>query len=902
MRRRRLALALAIAAAVLLVSVVLGPGLVARRVATQVSRSLGAPVHVGWLRWNPFTGCWTLDRLRIAADRGPAALAARRVSARIHLWDTLRGSCRVRTLVLDGARLRLRATPAGWQLPLPAGPPEAAGAPAAAPSVRLDWAAAPRARVRLEPRAGVRSSLRLRQLELTGALDPEGAQVALWTRGRLDRGSIAFAGRVRSREDARRVRLRLAAASLDLARVLRLAEDAPVGDLRGDIDLRAKYDEAGDAKRAERRVTGSASGRDVALRAHGVPGVWLRRVALSRFDVDLGRRSVALGQLRLRGPEAWVLRTGSGLVIPGLAAGLASGPEGPAWTVTLESADLADGTVHHLGAESGEQSFDVTLERAHAGPVGAPEAAVPFSLATVLATGGRVAGTGEAVRAPPSTRLHAELAAVALPPLATLARSPLRLESGNASGTLDATFEAGGVEASGTLVVSDVKTISPDPARPEDVLAFKEARLALRQARSAPPSAAFEKVEVDWPYVLVDRSAGAIFPFSLAAPAAPASKEGAPLLTVRIDALRVLGARIDFRDATLTPPYWRALANLGLEARAVEAPAVRVAELRASGLVDELSPLSVEGTIGARTHLVAQVERLALPPFNAYLEGASPYTVSSGAVSGKSEITLERSELEVNNQVILSRLGLSGDPGGDFVKRQLGIPLTLALALMKDYRGDIALALPFGGNLSEPSFSMRTVLFQSIVQAVRGAVLSPLNALGRVFLREGRIERIDLDAIPFLPGAREPDGAGHARVAQVAHVLSSHPDLAIRLRGLVGRGDADHLRDEAVLATLPDGRAGDPLRAFLRARLAGSATPTLDDAQRARLEALLAAVPWPGTALHDLAVDRGALVAAALILEHRLDAGRVSVDTPPTPAPEELIAAPSVAVEVYERR
>jgi len=896
-RRRRIALALA--AAVLLVSVVVGPGLVARRVATRVSRSLGTPLHVGWLRWNPFAGRWTLDRLRIAADRGPAALTARRISTRIHLWDALRGTYRVRALVLDGARLRLRATPAGWQLPLPAGPPEAAGAPAAAPSVRLDWAAAPHARVRLEPRAGVRSSLRLRQLELTGGLDPDGAQVALWTRGRLDRGSIAFAGRVRSRKDTRRVRLRLAAAGLDLARVLRLAEDTPVGDLRGRIDLRAKYDEAGDITHAERRITGSASGRDVALRAHGVPGLWLRHVGLSRFDVDLDRRSVALGQLRLRGPEVWVLKTGSELTIPGLAAGVASPPNGPGWTVTLDRADLADGTVHHLGAESGEQSFDVMLEQAHAGPLGAPEAAVPFSLAAVLATGGRVAATGEVVRAPAATRLHAELAAVALPPLAALARSPLRLESGNASGALDVAFGAGGVEASGTLVVADVKTISPDPVRPEDVLAWKEARLALRQARSAPPSAAFEKVEVDWPYVLVDRSAGGIFPLSLAAPAAPAPAEGAPLPTVRIDALRVRGARIDFRDATLTPPYWRALANLGLEARAVEAPAVRVAELRAGGLVDELSPLSVEGTIGARTHLVAQVERLALPPFNAYLEGASPYTVSSGAVSGKSEITLERSELEVNNQVVLSRLGLSGEPGEDFVKRQLGIPLTLALALMKDYRGDIALALPFGGHVSEPSFSMRTVMLQSIVQAVRGAILSPLNALGRVLLRDGRIERIDLDAIPFPPGAREPEGAGRARVAQVAHVLGSHPDLAIRLRGLVGGADAEHLRDEATLA---DGRASEPLRAFLRARLAGSPAPPLDDAQRAHLDALRAGLPWPGAALHDLAVDRGAVVAAALILEHRLDAGRVSVDTQPTPGPERLSGAPGVAVEVYERQ
>src|SRR5207248_4279493 len=162
----------------------------ARRVATRVSRSLGTPLHVGWLRWNPFAGRWTLDRLRIAADHGPAALAVRRVSARIHLWDALRGTYRVRALVLDGARLRLRATPAGWQLPLPAGPPAAAGAPAAAPRVQLDWAAAPRARVRLEPRAGGRSSLRPRPLGVRGGLGPAGARGAPRARARPGRGRL----------------------------------------------------------------------------------------------------------------------------------------------------------------------------------------------------------------------------------------------------------------------------------------------------------------------------------------------------------------------------------------------------------------------------------------------------------------------------------------------------------------------------------------------------------------------------------------------------------------------------------------------------------------------------------------------------------------------------------------
>jgi len=295
------------------------------------------------------------------------------------------------------------------------------------------------------------------------------------------------------------------------------------------------------------------------------------------------------------------------------------------------------------------------------------------------------------------------------------------------------------------------------------------------------------------------------------------------------------------------------------------------------------------------------VERLDLLPFNAYLLGASPYTISSGAVTGRSEITLDRSQLEVNNHVVLSRLGLAGSEDQDFVKREVGIPLTLALALMKDYRGNIALALPFGGDLKEPTFEMRSVILQAIVRAIRGAVLSPLNALGRVLVRDGRIEQIELEAVPFPPGERQLDEAGRERLQQVARVLESHPDLAVRFRGLVAADDVERIQDEAALEALGTAPADEPLRAFLRARLAGRPPVPLDREQKVRLDALRAALPWPGTKLHELAVDRGAVAAASVIVDHKVDPERVAAETPEVSGPEQLAPAPGASVELHER-
>jgi hypothetical protein len=491
---------------------------------------------------------------------------------------------------------------------------------------------------------------------------------------------------------------------------------------------------------------------------------------------------------------------------------------------------------------------------------------------------------------------------VSLRPLAAVVAAPVQLESGQASGTFDVAVTRGALEGSGTITISDLKTISPDAARPEDVMAFKEARLAVRRLRTDPPSATLDRLEVDWPYVLVDRSPAAIFPLSVAASAAGASTADAPApLAVRIGRLRVLGGRLDFRDTTLSPPYWRALAELDVDARRVEVPALRIGTIRAKGMVDEISPLRVEGTVGERTRLHAEVERLDLLPFNAYLQGASPYTVSSGAVSGRSDITLDRSQLDVNNDVVLSRLGLSGAEDEDFVKREVGIPLTLALALMKDYRGNIALALPFGGDVKEPTFQMRSVVLQAIVQAVRGAVLSPLNALGRVLLHDGRIEKIALEAVPFPPAARHLDDAGRQRLQQVARVLESHPDLAVRVRGLAAAEDVERMLDEAALSGLVDAPATDPVRIVLEARLAGRTPPALDARQQARLDALRAGLPWPGGRLHDLARDRGTVAMAALVVEHKIDPERVTAETPDVPGPEQLAPVGGASVELHGR-
>jgi Domain of Unknown Function (DUF748) len=900
-RRRRLLLSFAAAAALLLVVAAIAPSLVARIVAGRLSSSLGTPVHVGRLSWNPLRGTWTLQAVRVQADHGAPAFSVRRLTATVFLFDLLRGRHRLRNLVLVVPRFRLRATPTGWELPLQPAPSQGDGS-AAWPTLVLDGAQVTQAAVRLE-RPGRASTLRLRRAELMGATDPDGLRVRFWSKGRLDRGSISCDGRLRLAHRSRRLRVRVATDRLDLRRVLGVVERQGLPDLTGQVALHATYDQSDHGTHGHGRVRGRLTGQALALRANGNERLRAQSVRTSRFMVDLERRHAELDDLRVTGANVTISRRGTIVEIPGIFRSDSPPSGSPAWTVTITDTVLQQVALHHTDASTGEAAPGLLIEEGQLGALGAPEVSVPFSFTATIDSGGHLDARGELGPGSAAGSARLSLTEVALPPFVHLVGGPVELESGVATGTLDITLRDGVGHGSGTVTLGDLKTRSPDPDRPENVLACHEIRLTFNHLRTSPFRMAFTELRLASPYLFIDRAPSGVFPLTVLFPAETSGTQSADSsgldAAIRIDRLAVSDGRIDFRDLMLTPPYWRSLAAFELGATDVALPRVRIARFEGKGLVDELSPLRFAGTVGAdRTEVTVNVERLALPPFNAYLQSAADYAVSSGAVSVQSQIVLDRSALEVNNQVVLSRLGIRGTDQDDFVQRQLGIPLTIALTLMKDYRGDVALNVPFGGDLHSPSFSLRTVIVQAILQAIRGAVMSPLNAIGRVILHDGRIEQFDLAPIPFPPGSATLDPGGHERVAQIAHVLALRPDLAIRLAGTVGDADLQRLTDEAALETLGTERRDRALRTMLQARLAGQPVPRLEAADQTRLDALRASLPWPGEALRNLAQDRGSAAAAVFIGDFNIPPARVAVDASPTPTPGPLPAAGGVTVNL----
>src|SRR5207244_13555652 len=124
--------------------------------------------------------------------------------------------------------------------------------------------------------------------------------------------------------------------------------------------------------------------------------------------------------------------------------------------------------------------------------------------------------------------------------------------------------------------------------------------LQHRHARTPPPRLTLPSLALASPYLFIDRAPSGVFPLTLLFPTAPPPAAGAGssglAAAIEVERFAVSDGRIDFRDLTLTPPYWRSLGAFELTASRTALPRPRVARFRGKGLVDQLPPLRFAGS------------------------------------------------------------------------------------------------------------------------------------------------------------------------------------------------------------------------------------------------------------------------------------------------------------------
>ncbi|MEK7301829.1 MAG: DUF748 domain-containing protein, partial [Pseudomonadota bacterium] len=253
------------------------------------------------------------------------------------------------------------------------------------------------------------------------------------------------------------------------------------------------------------------------------------------------------------------------------------------------------------------------------------------------------------------------------------------------------------------------------------------------------------------------------------------SKEETP---IHIEKILLQQGSIHFNDRFIKPNY---RANLtGLTGQIGPLQPGQSGNIDIRGAVGKTAPLEIRGTIDPFSSelaldLVTHVKNIDLPPFSPYSGKYIGYAIEKGKLSADVYYQVKNGVLTADNKIFLDQFTL-----GDKVDSEAAVPLPLSLAitLLKNRRGEIDIHLPLQGSIHDPQFNLGEIIFEALVNLITKAITSPFALLGSVL--EGSEA---LSGISFTPGFAEIETEASQRLQALAQILIDRPSLKLEISG-----------------------------------------------------------------------------------------------------------------------
>jgi outer membrane protein OmpA-like peptidoglycan-associated protein len=180
---------------------------------------------------------------------------------------------------------------------------------------------------------------------------------------------------------------------------------------------------------------------------------------------------------------------------------------------------------------------------------------------------------------------------------------------------------------------------------------------------------------------------------------------------------------------------------------------------------------------------------IELSPVTPYSGTFLGYSIDKGKLFLDLKYHIENKKLDSQNKVFLDQFTLGKKVEST---RATNLPVRLAVALLKDRKGEIHLDIPVTGRTDDPKFSVWGVVLQILKNLLVKAATSPFALLSSAF---GGKE--DFSAIHFAPGSSQLSDAEKEKIRKLAQALNDRPALKLEVAGYVDREqDPEGYRNE----------------------------------------------------------------------------------------------------------
>ncbi|MEI6702377.1 MAG: DUF748 domain-containing protein, partial [Deltaproteobacteria bacterium] len=263
---------------------------------------------------------------------------------------------------------------------------------------------------------------------------------------------------------------------------------------------------------------------------------------------------------------------------------------------------------------------------------------------------------------------------------------------------------------------------------------------------------------------------------------------------IAIGSITIQDGTISFTDRHLPQTFNSTFYNLGGRVSGLSSEESRLADVDLRGNLENHSPLQITGRINPlREDLFVDlkisfkdIDLSSVTPYSGTYLG---YTVEKGKLFLDLKYLIDKKQLHSENNVFIDQFTFGTKVVSE---KAANLPVRLAVALLKDRKGEIHLDLPVTGRTDDPKFSIWGVVWQVFKNLIVKAATSPFSMLSSMF-GGGQ----DFSSVQFAIGSSRLTAPEEQKLTAFAKVLADRPGLKMEIKGYVERErDAEGYRRE----------------------------------------------------------------------------------------------------------
>lgn len=189
------------------------------------------------------------------------------------------------------------------------------------------------------------------------------------------------------------------------------------------------------------------------------------------------------------------------------------------------------------------------------------------------------------------------------------------------------------------------------------------------------------------------------------------------------------GSKIAYRDESLSPPLDTTMSVKKFRFAPLDLSGKGDGRLDMQMGIGKYGEMSAKGTLRPhgeklKTDLVVSVKNFEMPGLSGFIEPEFGKSIQTGQFNLDADINIKDNKISAKNKLLIRKLelGKSDQPGR--AEQSIGMPVGMALDMLRNDRGDIEIEVPISGNLDDPNINLNAIINKALISSLSAGAMT----------------------------------------------------------------------------------------------------------------------------------------------------------------------------------